>query len=188
MPHIGEPVPARWADVRQAVETHPENYIYREQFDQICHHVDITGPQDITTLLSYFHDLGIVLHFADNPLLRHRVILKPAWATNAVYRIFDDGVIIAKAGRFNRHDCVALWNDPQYNYVQDVLIELMKKFRLVYEIEDSGNLVTPQMLPSNTPDYPWDDSHNTQLQYRYDFFMPKGIFWQLVVMLYSYWS
>ena len=64
-----------------------------------------------TTLLSYFHDLGIVLHFGDNPLLRDRVILKPAWATNAVYRIFDDDVIKAQQGRFTRNDCSALWSD-----------------------------------------------------------------------------
>ncbi|MEM8643194.1 MAG: COR domain-containing protein [Cyanobacteria bacterium P01_G01_bin.54] len=90
LPHIGEPVPARWVDVRQAIEDDSRNYIYREQFDDICHAQDITASQDIDTLLSYLHDLGILLHFVAPPLLRNRVILKPAWATNAVYRIFDD--------------------------------------------------------------------------------------------------
>jgi internalin A len=61
--------------------------------------------------LHYFHDLGILLHFADNPLLRHHVILKPTWATNAVYRIFDNDAIKAKAGRFSRQDCGSIWQD-----------------------------------------------------------------------------
>ena len=186
LPHIGEPVPARWIEVRQAIESDTRNYIYREQFDDICRTHNITQSPDITTLLSYVHDLGIVLHFADNPLLRNRVILKPAWATNAVYRIFDNDVIKAKEGRFTRRDCADLWSDAEYNSMHDVLIELMKNFRLVYEIGNTDNLVAPQMLPQNTPAYPWDANNNSRMQFRYDFFMPKGIFWQFVVTMYRY--
>ncbi|PZO19892.1 MAG: hypothetical protein DCF25_07770, partial [Leptolyngbya foveolarum] len=133
LPHIGEPVPARWVDVRQSIKTDSRNYIYREQFDELCQDQDITAPTDINTLLGYFHDLGILLHFAASPFLRDRVILKPTWATNAVYRIFDDDRIKAKAGRFTRQDCADIWQDPQYRHMHDVLIELMKNFRLIYE-------------------------------------------------------
>jgi internalin A len=186
LPHIGEPVPARWLDVRQAIETDPRNHIYREQFEELCHQQTITNPEDIDLLLGYFHDLGIVLHFKDNPLLQHRVILKPTWATQAVYCIFDHPAIKAKQGRFTRQDCTQLWSAPQYRNMQDVLIELMKSFQLVYEIANTGNLVAPQLLPENTPAYPWDAQHNTYMEFRYDLFMPKGILWQLVVELYRY--
>ena len=193
LPHIGEPVPARWVDVRQAIEADPHNYIYREQFDHLCQTHDITAPTDIDTLLGYFHDLGILLHFADSPSIRNYVILKPTWATNAVYRIFDDDRIKAKAGRFTRQDCADIWQDAQYRYMHDVLIELMKNFRLIYETNADNNtgtpasqLVAPQLLPQNTPDYPWDDTQNSQMQFHYDAFMPKGIFWQLAVTLYRY--
>ena len=160
--------------------------IYYEQFFQICHDRGITNDRDIATLLGYFHDLGIVLHFADCSLLRDRVILKSAWATNAVYRIFDNDVINAKQGRFTRTDCSALWSDDQYNHMHDVLIELMKNFLLVYEIENTGNLIAPQMLPQNTPDYDWDDTNNSLMEFRYDLFMPKGILWQFIVTMYRY--
>ncbi|MEM9449355.1 MAG: COR domain-containing protein [Cyanobacteria bacterium P01_E01_bin.6] len=185
LPHIGEAVPARWVDVRHAIETDDRNYIYREQFDDICRAQDITASQDIDTLLSYFHDLGILLHF-DTPLLRNRVILKPTWATNAVYRIFDDDRIKARAGRFSRQDCADIWSDANYRHIHDVLIELMKNFRLVYEIGNTGELVAPQLLPPNTPVYDWNDTNNSHMQLRYDAFMPKGIFWQFAVTLYRY--
>lgn len=184
--HIGEAVPARWVDVRQAIEDDQRNYIYRDQFDELCQSHGITTSQDIDTLLGYFHDLGILLHFAENPLLRDRVILKPTWATNAVYRIFDNDTIKAKAGRFSRQDCANIWNDPQYRHTHDILIELMKNFRLVYEIENTGELVAPQLLPQDTPAYDWNEAHNSHMQFRYDAFMPRGIFWQFAVTMYRY--
>ncbi len=186
LPHIGEAVPARWVNVRQTLEDDIRNYIYQEQFDEICYRHQITDAQDITTLLGYFHDLGIVLHFADNSLLRNRIILKPGWATNAVYRIFDHDTIITKEGRFTRNDCINLWRDEQYHYMHDALIELMKNFRLVYEIGNTGQLVAPQMLPQKTPDYIWEFTKNSRMQFRYNAFMPNGILWQFVVMMYRY--
>jgi Leucine-rich repeat (LRR) protein/GTPase SAR1 family protein len=186
LPHIGEPVPAHWVDVKQAVENDERNHIYRQQFDQICHQLEITADQDIDTLLGYFHDLGIVLNFADSSFLKDRVILKPAWVTNAIYRLFDNDEIKAKVGRFTRTDCIELWQEKQYQYMHDVLIELMKNFHLVYQITNTENLVAPQMLPDNTPDYNWEESNNSLMQFRYDFFMPKGILWQFIVNLYRY--
>ena len=193
LPHIGEPVPALWVNVRQAIEDSVEagcNYIYREQFDDVCKEQNITDPQDIQTLLSYFHDLGVLLFF-DKAFLRDRVILNPAWATNAVYRIFDNDHIKALAGRFTRQNCANIWQEPEYQYMHDVLIELMKNFRLIYEVEESGNpksgnLVAPQLLPTETPTYIWNAAQTNHMQFRYDNFMPKGIFWQLAVILYRY--
>jgi internalin A len=186
LPHIGEPIPARWIDVRQSIEADPRNHIDLEKFEELCQAQNITEFQDIAVLLSYFHDLGILLHFDSNPLLRNRVILKPTWATQAVYRIFDDDGIKEKQGRFTRQDCFQIWSDPQYRNMQDVLIELMKNFQLIYEIATTGNLVAPQMLPPNAPNYPWVNEHNSRMQFRYDLFMPKGIFWIFVVNMYRY--
>ena len=186
LPHIGDPVPARWVDVRQAIEQDSRDWIYRPQFDTLCHNHDITNPTDITTLLGFFHDLGILLHFTNTPLLRDKVILNPAWATNAVYRIFDNNRIKAKSGRFSRQDCANLWSDDPYRQVHDLVIELMKNFRLVYEIGTTGNLVAPQMLPQNTPAYDWNNPQNSHLELRYDTFMPQGIFWQFAVRMYRY--
>ncbi len=186
LPHIGEPLPALWLDVREAIENGTRNCIYREEFDDICRKHKITGEQDITTLLGYFHDLGVVLHFDENPLLRNRVILKPFWATNAVYRIFDNDGIKAKEGRFRRNDCIALWNGDEYRHMHDLFMELMKNFQLAYEIDQTGNMVAPQMLPQDTPDYNWATNNNLLMQYRYDKFMPKGIFSQFAVKMNRY--
>jgi internalin A len=55
LPHIGEPIPARWVDVRQSIEADPRNHIYLENFEELCQAQNITESQDIAVLLSYFH-------------------------------------------------------------------------------------------------------------------------------------
>ena len=62
-------------------------------------------------LSSYLHDLGICLHFQDDPLLKHTIILKPEWATTAVYKVLDARKVREDLGRFTRDDLNDIWVD-----------------------------------------------------------------------------
>ena len=44
----------------------------------------------------------------------------------------------------------------------------------------------PERLHTVQPNYPWDKNDNLYLQYRYDFFMPKGLMSQLTVQMHRY--
>ena len=61
-----------------------------------------TRRDDKLQLSGYLHDLGICLHFQDDPLLKNTVVLKPSWGTDAVYRVLDDSEVIAAHGHFTR--------------------------------------------------------------------------------------
>jgi len=183
--HIGEPVPASWTGVRDTLEADNRNYMYRQDFDKICSNYKIYDEKDINTLLGFFHDLGIVLNYRDNDMLRDRII-KPSWATNSVYKIFDDGAINKKNGRFTRDDCRLLWEGIEYRNMDSILIELMKSFKLIYEIEKTGRLIAPQKLPKNTPNYTWERKNNSYMEFRYGKFMPKGILWDFMIQMYGY--
>lgn len=188
LPHVGDPVPANWIKIRQAIEAEDANYISCADFMGLCKELGVSEKSDIEVLSGYFHDLGVLLHFRENALLKHIVILKPTWATNAVYKIFDNDTIKQKLGRFTTADVCNIWHEPDYNEMHDELLELMKKFRLVYQINSGENLVAPEMLPDDTPEYTWPESGNLQLRLRYEIFMPKGILSQAIVMLHRYIS
>lgn len=178
--------PAGWIKVRESLIDDSRNHFSREDFDKICSDNDIKKEEDINTLLDFFHNLGIALNFRKIPSLEN-IIMKPAWATNAVYKIFDNEMIKNKMGRFTINDCREILKENEYKYTYDKIIELMKSFKLVYEIEHSGKLICPQMLSDNTPDYSWDtSSSNSTMEYKFDKFMPKGILWELIVRMYRY--
>ncbi|MCP4344834.1 MAG: GTP-binding protein, partial [Desulfobacterales bacterium] len=89
MPHIGDRLPKVWTDIRRNLENLNENYISYDRFREIAGKYSL-NEKKADFLSDYFHDLGVFLHFRNEELLEHIVILKPEWGTNAVYNVLDD--------------------------------------------------------------------------------------------------
>jgi len=195
--HISTPIPKRWANVRYVVENYSQRqtHIEANEFFNICVSQGFK-KSDKTAMLSlskYLHELGIILHFQKDPILKNVVILRPELATNAVYKLIgnkkvtdngevtDNAEVIANYGYFTQENLKQIWRDRQYQDLHDELLHLMKHFKLCYEIPcQPGQYIAPQLLPLETPNYTWDDTDNLILRYEYDF-MPKGIITRFIV-------
>jgi internalin A len=183
LPHIGSPLPRTWVRVRETLENDYRDYIDVDTYLDICQKNGFSETKDGLQLSGYLHDLGVFLHFQDDPLLKKLVILKPKWGTDAVYKVLDNQAVIRNLGRFTRINLVNIWNDQQYIGMHDELLQLMMKFRLCYEIPGvKGSYIAPQLLTENQPDYPWKENENLLLRYSYEF-MPKGILTQFIVAM-----
>ena len=62
------------------------NFIQYNEYKLICDEEGISSESEQNTLVDFLHDLGVILHFKDIPLLNTHV-LEPEWVTNAVYKI-----------------------------------------------------------------------------------------------------
>ncbi|MFG6099602.1 COR domain-containing protein [Leptothoe sp. ISB3NOV94-8A] len=186
--HVGTPLPKVWVRVRSALENYATNcnYITLEKYRDLCRTSQLTERNRQNSLSNYLHDLGVILHFHEDPILKHYVILKPEWGTAAVYDALDTQEIHENFGRFTREQLNTIWSDSQYAEMRDELLQLMMRFKLCYEIPGCANhFIAPQLLSPEQPDYPWDETSNLILRYRYDF-MPKGILTRLIVELHEY--
>ncbi|NEQ85055.1 MAG: GTPase, partial [Moorea sp. SIO2I5] len=95
LPHIKEAaLPRTWKQVREALEEDSRNYISLDEYLRICSNNGFTLYNDKLQLSGYLHDLGVCLHFQDDPLLKKTVILKPEWGTYAVYKVLDNDDVI----------------------------------------------------------------------------------------------
>jgi internalin A len=183
LPHIGAPLPATWVRVREALEQDPRNYVSLEEYLAICEKHGFVGLKARLQLSEYLHDLGVCLHFQDDPVLKKTVILRPKWGTDAVYKVLDNARVIRNLGRFSRRDLKHIWAESEYAAVQDELLQLMMKFKLCYPLPKVANTyIAPQLLSANQPDYPWEEANNLLLRYTYEF-MPKGILTQFIVAM-----
>jgi internalin A len=182
----GEHVPRKWALIRSLLESQEEDHIGLREFRKICAAEGIDTREKQNYLLEFLHDLGVVLHFRDVAGLNQMVILKPSWATNAVYAVLDHTRKKGDNGHFTKKDLDAVWNCAEYEEYSLELLALMEKFELCYPAPESPVLyIVPSLLPDDPPEnYKWTEPNGLQLHYQYTF-MPKGIMSRLIVRQHS---
>ncbi|AFZ01290.1 SAV_2336 N-terminal domain-related protein [Calothrix sp. PCC 6303] len=185
LPHIGTLLPKTWVRVREALEADNRNHITQDEFFTLCDTHGFKRREDKLQLSGYLHDLGVCLHFQEDPILKNWVILKPEWVTTAVYTVLDTPEVQKALGCFTHKDLAKIWADDQYSDMRDELLQLMMRFKLCYEIPHRPRTyIAPQLLSPNQPKYDWDDRENLILRYYYDF-MPKGMLTRFIVEMHK---
>ena len=187
LPHIGMWMRKEWIAIRQALINLSErkDYIPIEEYEELCQAQHITSEKEMLLLSGLLHDLGTILHFQGNSLLKQRLILKKEWATEAIYKVLDCEIIKQQQkGRFTEADLARIWCDKKWKNSIPQLLALMDEFELSYLLADSKpkTYLAPLLLPAETPVYEWDKQGNLILRYKYRF-MPQGILSRLIVRL-----
>jgi len=188
LPHTGIEVPRSWFEVRNELASLTDNYISLQTFFDICDRHSIHRT-DALELSDFFHDLGVILHFKHNVLLRDVVFLQFDWATQAVYRIMNHVKVQRAFGVFGYDILNEIWYDyPNEKYPH--LLALMQKFQMCLPLENNQYLV-PELLAADPPAYKWDFNGNVRFEFSYPF-MPAGLMtqlvWRLFDMLEVYWK
>ncbi|OWY19611.1 GTP-binding protein [Sphingobacteriales bacterium UPWRP_1] len=184
LPHLGTPLPKVWLDIRADLEKlkkENKDYISYKEYITICrkHYIDEEGA---IYLSEFFHDLGIILHFQDDPDLKNMIFLNHDWVTTGVYKVLDNQRIKNKRGHFTDDDLEYIWQEDIYINQRRQLLSLMKnpKFEICFELK-SGHYLSPQLLPVDEPDHLWQPGQGAlHYEYRYHF-MPKGIVTRFIV-------
>lgn len=184
LPHLGTPLPKVWLDIRAELETlkkEEKDYISYKDYITICrkHYIDEEGA---IYLSEFFHDLGIILHFQDDPDLKNMIFLNHDWVTTGVYKVLDNQRVKNKRGHFTDDDLEYIWQEEIYTNQRRQLLSLMKnpKFEICFELK-RGHYLAPQLLPVDEPDFNWQpQSSALHYEYRYHF-MPKGIVTRFIV-------
>jgi Leucine-rich repeat (LRR) protein/GTPase SAR1 family protein len=185
LPHIQLPIPKTWVKIRNVLENYAQhqNYISIEEYHNLGKRNGVKDEKERLNISQYLHDLGICLHFQKDSTLKHRVILKPSWATNAVYKVTDTPTVIQNKGRFTTTDLHTIWGDSEYAEMQDELLKLMQNFKICYPL-GKDTYIAPILLPSEEPVYPWKQPDNLLLRHEYTF-MPKGILTRFIVEMHD---
>lgn len=184
LPHIGTPLPKKWVDVRieiDKLQQQGKDFISSKEYLNICKRYFIFDSS-AQFLCEFLHDLGVILHFKDDLILKDLVILNNEWVTKGVYKILDNNTIHDNHGIFTVKDIENIWTEPQYKDKRKELISLMKntKFELIFEISE-GKYLAPQLLPVDEIPYEWrSEKNNLLFEFRYKF-MPKGILTRTIV-------
>ena len=181
-----------WLNVRKKLEELAQclNHISYGAYLDICAENDLT-PEDALSLARYLHDLGVILYYHEDLLLRDLVILSSEWGTDAVYKILDEQERHLK-GRNGilqpRTDLEQIWTDrekyPRAYYPH--LLNLMENFQLTFPIEN-GDYLVAELLEGQAISLDLPFGFNETLRFRYDYdFMPAGVMTRFIVAANEY--
>lgn len=175
-----------WLGVRDELENLSEsfNYILYNKYLKICKTKGI-DEKEALSLIKYLHDLGIVFYYHDDSLLKNIVILSTEWGTDAVYKVLDEQEkqLKGRNGLLYMDDLPKIWESEEH-YPPDrypYLLNLMKKFQLAFEIDESSYLVAElldNIVIVQDKEFPYGET--ISFRYEYDF-VPAGIMTRFIV-------
>jgi internalin A len=170
---IHKEFPANWFDIKAQLEEMQARkvpYITFRDYLSRCIKADIENEESQRTLIDFMHDLGIALSFQDDPELRDLAVLNPEWVTRGVYALIDNAQITLEKGILKREDIGKYLNEDEYpKETQDFIIKMMRKFRLLIDIQKDKVFLIPDLLPKDETDTgKWDDT--LHFQYSYDIY------------------
>ena len=164
IPQVGRTVPASWKRVLDAIRqrSNTDAWITYEQFQTLCADQDVDLPL-AKTYAAILNELGHLIHYGSDTVLRDTVILKPEWLSKAISFVLEDPQVKAQNGLV-RHDRLRhLWDDPARGedryppQLHPVFLKLMERCDLSYQVElpDANAPATSlmaQLVPSRRPD------------------------------------
>lgn len=191
LPHMGNQIPKSWIKIRKEIETLNKDFISYTEFTQISQKFgNIVAGKELNLLSEYLHDIGEVIHFKDDSVLKSIVIINPQWATKAVYALIDTIPVQKSNGIFSLFDLENYWDLKIYPMeMHNTIVQLMERFEICFKLLGSKDVyVIPELLeteissPQLIKEIETDENMKLQLEYS---FMPAGIITKLICKLYS---
>lgn len=187
LPHIHDLLPESWLVIKDKVETlgRERNFISYGEYLEICIMSDLRDEAGQRLLIDFLHDLGIVIHYQDDPRLEALVILNPQWLTNGTYRILNSHSLFQNKGLLTASMLDEILNLPEYPREKRLfIVDMMKKFELCYDIEPDKTFLVPDLLPKDVP-FVGDWTGALNFQYVYNV-LPSSIITRFIVRMNQY--
>ncbi len=160
LPHVRDLLPETWFTVKTKLEElgRQSNFITHDKYLELCAENEVSDETSQRTLIGFLHDLGVVLHFQDDPRLEALGILNPQWVTNGVYKILNSHELFQNKGVLPISMLNSILNIDGYPRDKRIfIVDMMKKFELCYEmpygydIEPDKTFLVPDLLPKDEP-------------------------------------
>lgn len=186
--NIHNEFPERWFEVKDRLEKMREDhtpFIRYEEYIDYCIQAGMANNSNRKTWIEFLNDIGVALTYSDDKNLRNYLaVLNPEWITKGVYALIDNAQIALSKGVLKREEIGSYLDPGKYPQgTQDFILNMMKKFRLLIDIEEDETFLIPDLLPKDEPEIPLGEDI-LHFQYGYDIY-EKSIIRQFIVETYG---
>jgi hypothetical protein len=162
LPQMGEPLSSRWAAAARTLRGTAQPQISRVEFDEICRREGL-DEDETATLAHLLHDLGHIIHYADDDGLRDIVVLQPEWLTKAIGYVLEDTPTRNSGGVLEHRRLREIWSRDGASYPPELhpyFLRLMEKFDVSYRLKDEDTALdaslVAQLVPYTRPALAWE--------------------------------
>ena len=209
LPQMTEAIPIKWLQFEKALQVMKEEgreWITLERAKEIASQVcKIDDDQVILTMLNFFHDQRILIHFDDTPELNKLVVLDAQWLIDVFKKVItvkpcvpeekelkDLWRKLEKTGILEEKLLKHAWSDQKET--SESLVAIMEKFSLMCLWPSSVASCTKQYLvPSMLMSHPPEDIVNLfesaqipSLFLKFSSQIPPSLFPRLVVQFFQW--
>lgn len=187
LPHLNDELLLTWFAVKTRLEQMEANYIGYNEYQQMCEAEQVTDELSQQTLLGFLHDLGIVLHFHDHPILEDTNVLNPEWVTRGIYQIVNSNELFQRKGELERSALTHILPVADYpRSKHQFILDMMRKFELCFDFAESAGerFLVPDLLSREEP-YTGEWSDSLAFQYHYDI-LPGSVISRFMVRMHAY--
>ena len=166
-------------EVKKTLEQDTRDFISYQEYTRLCKSHQLS-KEDADFLGQQLHDIGVILNFRQDVILKDTVVLNTEWATAAAYIILNSSFV--KEGKFQVADLDDIWDEARFDGQHAFLLRLMERFKLVFQLKNSDTYIIPRLLPiESLSEYEVGKTMNKRLRLslHYDF-MPKDILSQFI--------
>ena len=178
MDSVHKAFPSEWKKVKNRLSGMKENYLGQKEYRVICAENGEKDEASQDMLAGHLHHLGIALNYADDPRVRHALVLNPGWVTDGIYKIIRGVEKTTPAGELKASALAKILPEEEKPAMRRYLVDLMRKFELCFALdEEEKRFLVPAVLPVKSPvlDASWvTDKKALRLRYEYDA-LPQGL-------------
>lgn len=160
-PFVGQWWPHTWVCAEQKLLARHEHHVDLATFITICAQEHIVDETERETFGRYLHDLGKILYFYDDPVLRTLIVLKPNWISKAISRVLLDNQVRQVGGILEHRDLARIWamdeqGQPYPRSLFPIFLRMMERFELCYQLEPErpGQPVHQSLIPQLLSEQP----------------------------------
>lgn len=177
--------------IKEELETQKKQnqYITYTTYKSICNRLELTIEEECIDWLDKLENMGMVIYYRHNIVLKNIIILQPNWLKTAVYDILSSEGIEMHNGEFYEADFSTIWskhNKEEHQYFISALLE----FELCYLTKnefDNDCYRLPSLFSAKEPTKTKDLFAKSTFTIRFEYtgFMPAGTLHKLIVRLHE---
>jgi len=189
--HIDDKLPETYFEIKNELEKINNDYIEYSKYEKICKSIDPNFKNESKiALVGLLHDLGIMLNFKENRMLKDTQVLNPEWVTQGVYQLINYPDLIKKKGILKEYELNQILDKEKYptQKEQVFITDIMGHFELSFQLEGkTDTYFVPGAFPKDKPTFVWDydKSNLLRFQYHYDV-LPNSIFSRFMVKIHRH--